>query len=95
VNLCEVYYDFCRAVDAATARAALLDLTAAGVMRIEYLSAEFCERVGSIKAANRVSLADCFALALTGAFDAKLLTSDRHEFEIFANRSEYRIHFMR
>jgi predicted nucleic acid-binding protein len=59
------------------------------------LDVEFCERVGSIKAANRVSLADCFALALAGSLDAALVTSDRHELEVFASRSQYRIRFIR
>ena len=95
VNLCEVYYDFCRAADAGIARRTLLDLTAVGLRRVEYLDVEFCERVGSSKAANRVSLADCFALALAGSLDAALVTSDRHELEVFASRSQYRIRFIR
>jgi predicted nucleic acid-binding protein len=90
-----VYYDFCRAADAGIARQALLDLAAVGVRRVEYLDVEFRGRVGSIKAANRVSLADCFALALAGSLDATLLTSDRHELEVFASRGEYRIRFIR
>jgi len=81
VNLCEVFYDFSRAVDVATARDALADLALVGTMRIEYLSPDFCERVCAIKASNRVSLADCFAVARTGWLDATLLTADRHELE--------------
>jgi hypothetical protein len=95
VNLCEVFYDFARASDLATARDALADLARVGTIRIEYLSQDFCEQVSVIKASNRVSLADCFAVALTSWLDATLGTADRHELETPAIQSACRITFIR
>jgi predicted nucleic acid-binding protein len=93
--LYEVYYDFCRAADPGVARAALIDLARTGVERREDISPEFCESVGAIKAANRISLADCFAIALAGLTGATLLTSDRHEMGGLAKRGPWRISFIR
>ena len=36
---------------------------------------------GNLKARGRISLADCFAVALAVREGATILTSDRHEFE--------------
>ena len=46
------------------------------------LSSNFWRKVGRYKAIiKRISLADCFALALASQEKATLLTSDRKEFE--------------
>lgn len=96
VNLCEVYYDFCRASGEAVAREALQDLETAGVMRREDISSEFCRAVGSLKASQRrISLADCFALTLAKQLSATVLTSDRHELGGLADKGDYKIVFIR
>jgi predicted nucleic acid-binding protein len=42
---------------------------------------DFWKAAGALKARGRISLADCFAVALAEHEDAVLLTSGRHEFE--------------
>jgi PIN domain nuclease of toxin-antitoxin system len=96
INLCEVYYDFFRASGEAVAREALQDLEAVGISRRADISLEFCEKVGALKATQRrISLADCFALALAKLSSATVLTSDRHELAPIAEQGEYAIRFIR
>jgi predicted nucleic acid-binding protein len=98
VNLIEVYYDALRRSDEQEAlrtrvESAIADLVRCGVRERSELDPEFWRRVAEIKAANRVSLADCFALALAERTDADLLTTDHHEFDSLA--TTFRIRFVR
>lgn len=82
VNLCEVYYDFLRTDDLPTARQAIAILLAAGVSPREDMTADFWQQVGDLKVnPGRLSLADCFALALALLLGGTLVTSDHHEFD--------------
>jgi PIN domain nuclease of toxin-antitoxin system len=81
VQLCEVYYDFLRVTDEETADEAIADLQTAGVTFHEDMDIPFWQQVGKYKAKHRVSLADCFALALTARMNGELVTSDHHEFD--------------
>jgi predicted nucleic acid-binding protein len=82
INLCEVYYDFARGADAATARAAVQDLLTHGVVPREDLDAAFWQRAGDQKALlRRVSPADCLRIALAQRVNDALVTGDHHEFD--------------
>ncbi len=81
VNLCEVYYDFVRRSDEETERSAITDLLADGVRERKDLSRQFWQGVGQHKARGRISLADCFCIALTQELSGELVTSDHHEFD--------------
>ncbi len=50
INLLEVYYDFIRKHDEPTARRALEDLEAAGIIERRTMSRNFTRRVGQLKA---------------------------------------------
>jgi predicted nucleic acid-binding protein len=80
INLCEVYYDFIRRSDERTAREAIADLLADGVIERKDMSRRFWLRVGQHKARGRISLADCFCIALTQHLGGELVTTDHHEF---------------
>ena len=95
VNLCEVYYDFLRAADHATALAALDDLAAAGVVEIDQLARPLWLAAGRLKAQGRISLADCIGLALAAERQATFLTADRHELGPVAARGSHAIQFIR
>ena len=96
INLCELYYDFLKASNPETAQAALQDLNAIGVITREDIEQEFWQQVGKYKATiRRVSLADCFAIALTNRVGGSLLTSDRHEFEAIARLGICPVTFIR
>lgn len=81
VNLCEVYYDFIRAVDESAAQAAIQDLAWARVLLREDMDAAFWQDVARTKAPHRISLADCFCIALARRLNGELVTSDHQDFD--------------
>jgi PIN domain nuclease of toxin-antitoxin system len=95
VNLCEVYYDMIRGADRATAEAAVGDLLAAGVVERPDMDPDFWRAAGSIKAGGRISLADCFCIALAQRVSGEVVTSDRKEFQPILARGLCAVHFIR
>jgi predicted nucleic acid-binding protein len=81
VNLCEVYYDCLRCYGNDLTENLLARLYEAGLTIRSDMDEYFWKAAGALKARGRISLADCFAVALAVREDAVLLTSDRHEFE--------------
>jgi predicted nucleic acid-binding protein len=51
--------------------------------------------VGKIKATEKVSLADAFAVGLAVTLHAQLVTSDHHEFETLQNKGMVKILWFR
>ncbi len=96
VNLCEVYYDFLRSSGEALAEDIVNELQSAGVMFRPDLAEDFWRQVGRYKATiARISLADCFALALARQENGVLVTSDRREFEPIVDLNICPIEFIR
>jgi PIN domain nuclease of toxin-antitoxin system len=96
VNLCEVYYDFVRAADAHTARAAMRDLSAVGIHTRRDMRMRFWIGVGTLKGTiRRVSLADCFAVQLSRVLKCEVVTSDHHEFDPLVAQRSCRVRFIR
>lgn len=96
VNLCEVYYDFLRSSGEALAEDIVNELQSAGVMFRPDLTEDFWRQVGRYKATiARISLADCFALALARQENGVLVTSDRREFEPIVDLNICPIEFIR
>jgi len=96
VNLCEVYYDFMRAADENSAHTAIADLKSVGLMAREDMDSAFWQEAGKYKATiKKVSLADCFAMALTNRMQADLYTSDHHEFDPIAASGVCSVKFIR
>lgn len=82
VNLCEVYYDAVRRTDVTTARQDIETLLASGLNVRTNLDTAFWQSVGELKISpGKLSLADCFALALAQTTGGTLVTSDHHEFD--------------
>ena len=96
LNLCEVYYDFYRASGAGVASGAVEDLMAVGVQPRYDISPEFWRAAGVLKATlRRISLADCFAIALAQATGGRILTSDHGEFDSLAAGGVCAVEFIR
>ena len=96
LNLCEVYYDFHRALGEADADRILEELQAAGLERREDMSSSFCRSASILKSEfRRISLADCFALALAQKLGAKLISADHHELDALAATGRFDIAFIR
>ena len=82
VNLCEVYYEVIRELSGEpTASQTIADLFAAGVIEADDMDRSFWQSVGQLKAGGRISLADCFCIALAIRVGGRVVTSDHHEFD--------------
>lgn len=67
LNLCEVFYDFHRTAGLENASRAIADLSIAGVIQDANLAPDVWRAAGILKSVlRRISLADCFAIELTG-----------------------------
>ena len=96
INLCEVFYDFHRSGGEAVALDALNDLAMAGVNERDRMCTALWQDAGALKADHRrVSLADCFAIALARKLEATILTADHHEFDPLALQAVCAIEFIR
>lgn len=96
MNLCEVYYNYSRQDGVESALEFLEILASDGVQTRADLDTEFWQDAAQIKAEwKRISLADCFGVALARRLDATFLTTDRHELETLADAKVARIEFIR
>lgn len=96
LNVCEVYYHIYRRAD--KDRAAKLPgiVESHGFELVDSLSPALWQQAGQLKAEwRRISLADCFALALAIQEKATLVTSDHHELDRIAQASVCPLHFIR
>lgn len=96
INVCEVYYDIYRREGEEIADGVNEILEGYGFELIEEVPPGLWKAAGKIKGAwKRVSLADCFALALSIAESGTLVTSDHHEFDPIAQAKVCPIRFIR
>ncbi len=96
INFCEVYYDALRVRGQEVAEAETLALQQLGVTVRTDMEPAFWQRVGQLKVnPGKISLADCFALALALETGGTLVTSDHHEFDAVARLGLCPITFIR
>lgn len=96
VNICEVFYDLRREAGEEEAQTHLTRLFDAGVQPREDMDRAFWEAVGRLKAdPPRKSLADCFCIALAQRLEARLITTDHHEFDALVPLGLCPIRFIR
>jgi len=96
VNACEVYYDIYRRAGEKDASALERILADAGIELVDTIPADLWRTAGKLKAEwRRVSLADCFALALALLEDGSVLSSDHHELDPIAQAAVCPIQFIR
>jgi PIN domain nuclease of toxin-antitoxin system len=96
INLCEVFYNYHRALGEADAQAALQHLFAAGVLLRADMDPTFWQQVGRLKADHRpISIADCFCIALAQRLNGEAVTSDHREFDPIASLGLCPVRFIR
>lgn len=95
INVCEVYYNFLRVVGTEKATDAINDLQDIGLIINENLDNTIWQTAGNFKANHKLSLADCFAIAITKHLDGELVTSDHHEFDPIHEAGLCKINFFR
>ncbi|MFH0998227.1 MAG: PIN domain-containing protein [Pseudomonadota bacterium] len=81
VNLCEVYYDCLRGNGTRTANAFLKTVKTMPMEIVDRIEGNLLKKAGKIKASEKVSLADAFAVGLAIVTKAHLVTADHHEIE--------------
>lgn len=81
INLCEVYYDCLRIKGEKKAKELLEKIELLPVSIQKTLENDLLMLAGKFKVEESVSLADSFALGLAKLKEAKLVTSDHHEFD--------------
>jgi len=95
-NLAEVFYDSIRVRGETRARELLGDISAIGVVFREDMDTAFWQDAARTKADyRRVSLADCFGLALARRVGGVFLTTDHHELDALAEAGVCDIRFIR
>ena len=71
VNLCEVFYDFRRQHGENVAQQAIEAVLSLGLVTCDDIDFDFWQQVGRYKSdLRRISLADCFCMALAKRLDA-------------------------
>lgn len=96
INACEVYYDIYRRSGDKAANEVKIILEKSGIEIESSLSSDFWEAAGKLKGVwGRISLADCFAVALTLREGGTLITSDHHEMDRLAEAQVCPIRFIR
>lgn len=96
INACEVYYDLRRRGEESDAEELDRLLLVAGFKLVSEFPSSLWKQAGKLKAElRRVSLADCFALALAIQETGELITSDHHELDPVAARGLVPIIFIR
>lgn len=85
LNVCEIFYHLLRSAGPERAGKLLLILKSYGFEIEESLLPTLWQEAGRLKAVwRRISLADCFAVALAIERGATLVTSDHHELDPLA-----------
>ncbi len=96
MNLCEVYYHARRKGTEAEAKEFINELLDIGFVERNDLEMQFWLEVGNLKAIHKkVSLADCFAIALANKLNSELITGDHHEMDILAQKGVCKVSFFR
>lgn len=96
VNLCEVYYDFVREFGESNAEKVVDDIIRTGVLVREDMDMGFWQEAGYHKGSQRrISLADCFCLALARRTGSEIITTDRAEFTPVVKQGICRVNFIR
>ncbi|HEY7030017.1 MAG TPA: type II toxin-antitoxin system VapC family toxin [Thermomicrobiales bacterium] len=94
-NLCEIYYDFIRASSLADANLALRTISQLGVRARATMDERLWKQAGQLKANGGLSIADCFAVALTRRVRGELVTADHREFDPLAQQGICKVVFIR
>lgn len=80
-SVAEFYYDFLRRGTKQDAALGSEILTAYPITFIDTISTDLIKQIGHFKSRYKISFADAFVLATAKLNNAKVLTSDHHEFD--------------
>jgi len=81
INFIEVIYDAWKTQGESQAKSTFSGIKLLPITIVDSISDDLALEASRLKAGNRISLADAFALALARLESATLVTSDHHEFD--------------
>ena len=95
-NMCEVFYDLLREHGEDGAERGLAVLIGTGITILSDLDTTLWKQAAAYKARfRRISLADCFGLALAARLGGEFVTTDHHEMDDVAQQNVCPIRFVR
>jgi predicted nucleic acid-binding protein len=94
-NLSEVYYDFWRVSDKITADKMISDLSKVPIELINTISIQMIQTIGYFKTTYKISFADSFVLSTAKLNNAKVVTSDHHEFDEIEKNGDITVEWIR
>ena len=95
VNLLEIYYGVYRECGETEAEAVMNIIHDLSIDIVDTLSDDTFKTSGRLKATYKISLADSIALAEAITRDAKLVTTDHHEFDSIDQKNELSFYWIR
>jgi len=95
VNLLEVYYGELRDKGSDIAQVVLDMVQHYSIKIVNTVSEQVFKEAARLKAAYKISLADCIGLATTLELSGQFVTSDHHELEIVAKKESSSIFWFR
>ena len=94
-SLSEVYYDFLKVSDKKAANDILTDGHHLPIELIDQISMEMIKQMGYFKTTYKISFADSFVLATATLNNAKVITSDHHEFDVIEESGDMAFEWIR
>ncbi|HEX8462179.1 MAG TPA: PIN domain-containing protein [Segetibacter sp.] len=94
-SVSEVYYDFWKRADKIRADNFLSDLNILSIDLLGEISIQMIEQIGYFKTKYKISFADSFVLAAAKIYNAKVITSDHHEFDIIEKSGDVTFEWIR
>ena len=95
INVYEVYYDFYRAENKTKADEILKDIQEMPFIFVKDITNEIILYSAYFKAKYKMSLADSILLGQAKILDAKVISADRHEFEIVEKNEIIKFNWIR
>ena len=95
VNVYEVYYDALRRNESEMAKEFLDDIYGWPITILESIDRSMMQLAGHFKLHHKMSLADSLCLGLAKQLDAKVVTTDHHEFDAVAEAEGVKIYWLR
>ena len=94
-SVAEFYYDVLYTLSQSDSEQVLDKVAGYPINFIENISSNFIKQIGYFKTNYKISFADSFVLASAKLNDAKVLTSDHHEFDVIEKSGDIMFEWIR
>ncbi|MCI0691519.1 type II toxin-antitoxin system VapC family toxin [candidate division KSB1 bacterium] len=95
INIYEVYYDALRSGSLDDAEELLNDLYALPITIVETIDQNIMRQAAHFKITHKMSLADSIALGLAKHLNARVVSTDHHEFDAVEKSGEVKVFWLR